>query len=416
MNATPPSPFPVRVLTEDDWPAILEVDSNAFGNTMEPEVLDAERVLQEPGRTQGAFDGPTLVGLTSAFSFDLTVPGAVVPAAGVSWVGVLPTHRRRGVLRGLMTAQLYDVRERGREAVAILWASEPVIYGRFGYGLASRAYSMKVPRSAHALRSDAPSDPALRLRLVPAEDWKATADVYAATAAARPGMVGRDDRWHRRGASDFPSLRDGRSALRCVVAEDDTGVRGYARYSTKPDWSTPVPSGTVDVREVIAVDSAALAALYRYLFDIDLMGVAELWNVPADSPLLHWLNNTRSTRPVWHDGLYVRLVEVGTALAQRSYSAPVDVVLEVSDQVCPWNDGRWRLVGGPDGARCERSDDAPDLTLGVTDLGGAYLGGTALGELAAAGRVQLRAGGADVLPAVSAAFSTSPAPWSSFVF
>jgi predicted acetyltransferase len=416
MNATPPSPFPVRVLTDEDWPAILEVDSNAFGSTMEAEVLDAERALQEPGRSLGAFDGPTLVGLTSAFSFDLTVPGAVVPAAGVSWVGVLPTHRRRGVLRGLMTAQLYDVRERGREAVAILWASEPVIYGRFGYGLASRSYSLNVPRSAEALRSDVPTDPTLRLRLVPAEDWKATADVYAAAAAGRPGMVGRDERWHRRGATDFVSMREGRSALRCVVAEDDKGIRGYARYSTKPDWSTPVPSGTVDVREVIAVDGAALAALYRYQFDIDLMGVTELWNVPTDSPLLHWLNNARSTRPVWHDGLYVRLIDVGTALAQRRYSAPVDVVLEVTDAVCPWNDGRWRLVGGPEGARCERSEDAPDLTLGVTDLGGAYLGGTALGELAAAGRVQVRAGGADVLPAVSAAFATSPAPWSSFIF
>jgi len=415
MNASP-TPFPIRVLTDEDWPAILEVDGNAFGSTAEAEVLEGERGMQEPGRTLGAFDGASLVGLTSAFSFDLTVPGEVVPAAGVSWVGVLPTHRRRGVLRGLMTAQLYDVRERGREAVAILWASEPVIYGRFGYGLASSAYAMKVPRNAHALRSDSPSDPALRLRLVPAEDWKLTADVYAAAAVARSGMIARDERWHRRAASDFPSLREGRSALRCVVAEDDNGLRGYARYSTKPDWKTPVPSGTVHVREVIGVDGAALAALYRYLFDLDLMGVADVWNVPVDSPLLHWLNNTRSTKPVWQDALYVRLVDVGTALAQRRYSAPVDVVLEVTDPVLPWNDGRWRLVGGPDGARCERSEDEPDLTLGVTDLGGAYLGGTALGGLAAAERVQVRPGRADVLPAVSAAFATSPAPWCPFVF
>jgi predicted acetyltransferase len=415
MNASPTS-FPIRVLTDEDWPAVLEVDGNAFGGTLEAEVNEGERALQEPGRSHGAFDGPTLVGLTSAFSFDLTVPGAVVPAAGVSWVGVLPTHRRRGVLRGLMTAQLHDVRERGREAVAVLWASEPVIYGRFGYGLASTAYSMKVPRNAHALRADAPSDPALRLRLVPAEDWKLTADVYAAAAAARPGMIARDERWHRRAASDFPSLREGRSALRCVVAEDDTGLRGYARYNTKPDWSTPVPSGTVNVREVIAVDGAALAALYRYLFDLDLMGVTDLWNVPVDSPLLHWLNNARATKPIWQDALYVRLVDVGTALAQRRYSAPVDVVLEVSDPLLPWNDGRWRLVGGPDGARCERTEVEPDLTLGVTDLGGAYLGGTALGGLAGAERVQVRAGAADLLPAVSAAFATSPAPWCPFVF
>lgn len=416
MDAPPPTPFPVRVLTEEDWPAILEVDGNAFGSTFDAEVVDAERSLHEPGRTLGAFDGPTLVGLTSAFSFDLTVPGAVVPAAGVSWVGVLPTHRRRGVLRGLMATQLYDVHERGPEAVAVLWASEPVIYGRFGYGLASRAYQMTVPRSAHVLRSDTPSDPALRLRLVPADDWKQTAEVYATAAKARPGMIARDERWGRRATSDFPSMREGRSALRCVVAEDDSGPRGYARYSTKPDWSTAIPSGTVHIREVIGVDGAALAALYRYLFDLDLMGVAELWNVPIDSPLLHWLDNTRATKPVWLDGLYVRLVDVGRALAQRRYSTPVDAVLEVIDEVCPWNNRRWRLVGGPDGARCERSEDEPDLTLAVTDLGGAYLGGTALGELAAAGRVQVRTGAAAVLPAVSAAFSTSPAPWCPFVF
>jgi predicted acetyltransferase len=416
MNAPPASPFPVRELTDDDWPAILEVDSNAFGNTFDTEVLDAERDLHEPGRTQGAFDGPTLVGLTTAFSFDLTVPGAVVPAAGVSWVGVLPTHRRRGVLRGLMTTQLYDVHERGREAVAILWASEPVIYGRFGYGLASRSYAMKVPRSAEALRADAPTDPALRLRLVPADDWKLTADVYAAATKARPGMIARDERWNRRATSDYPSMRQGKSALRCVVAEDENGPRGYARYSTKPDWSTPVPSGTVDVREVVAVDNAALAAIYRYLFDLDLMGVIELWNVPVDSPLLHWLNNTRATVPTWQDSLYVRLVDVGRALEQRTYSAPVDVVLGVTDPVCPWNDGAWRLVGGPDGARCERTEDEPVLRLSATDLGAVYLGGTAVGELAATGRVQVRDGAASVLPAVSAAFSTSPAPWCPFVF
>ena len=416
MNAAPASPFPVRELTDDEWPAILEVDSNAFGNTFDTEALEAERDLHEPGRTLGAFDGSTLVGLTTAFSFDLTVPGAVVPAAGVSWVGVLPTHRRRGVLRGLMTAQLYDVHERGREAVAILWASEPVIYGRFGYGLASRCYAMKVHRSADALRADSPNDPALRLRLVPADDWKLTADVYAAAAKQRPGMIARDERWNRRATSDFPSMRHGKSALRCVVAEDENGPRGYARYSTKPDWSTPVPSGTVDVREVVATDNAALAAIHRYLFDLDLMGIVELWNVPVDSPLLHWLNNTRATVPTWQDSLYVRLVDVGRALAQRTYAAPVDVVLGVTDPVCPWNDGSWRLVGGPDGARCERTEDEPVLRLSATDLGAAYLGGTAIGELAGTGRVQVRDGDAGVLPAVSAAFSTSPAPWCPFVF
>ena len=417
--------YPIRVLTDEDWPSILDVDTNAFGSTFETEVLDAERALHEPGRTIGAFDGETMVGLATAFSFDLSVPGSptrLVPAAGISWVGVLPTHRRRGVLRGLMTTQLHDIRERGRESVAILWASEPVIYGRFGYGLASRAFALKVPRSPVALRADAPTDPALRLRLVPAQDAKEAADVYAAAVRARPGMIARDDRWTTRATSDHPSMRHGKSALRCVVVEGDGGdggFRGYARYSTKADWTTGSPAGTVDVREVIALDAAALAALYRYLFDLDLMKVVELWNVPVDSPLLHWLNSTRAAAPSWQDSLYVRLVDVGAALSQRTYSTPIDVVLEVADPVCPWNDGAWRLVGGPDGARCERADDAgdqPDLSLSVTDLGAAYLGGTALAELAQAGRVQQHRGGDSALAAVSSAFTTSPQPWCPFIF
>ncbi|MGZ4626640.1 MAG: GNAT family N-acetyltransferase, partial [Kineosporiaceae bacterium] len=251
----PPSPYPIRALTDDDWPDLVDVDSNAFGNTFAPELLETERELHEAGRTIGAFDGSTLAGIATAYSFDLTVPGAVVLAAGVSWVGVLPTHRRRGVLRGLMTHQLYDVRARGREALAILWASEPQIYGRFGYGMASRALSLTVPRDPGALRADAPEDPTLRLRLVPAEDWKLTADVYDAAARTRPGMLGRDERWHQRAARDLPALREGRSALRCIVAEDDRGIRGYARYATKPDWAPGRPQGTVHLREVVTLDA-----------------------------------------------------------------------------------------------------------------------------------------------------------------
>jgi predicted acetyltransferase len=175
----------------------------------------------------------------------------------VSWVGVLPTHRRRGVLGALMDFQLGSVHDAGREPIAVLWASEPQIYGRFGYGLASHHWSMTVPRSATALSRDTPADPELRLRLVPAGDWKATAGVYDEVRTRRPGMLGRDDRWWARAVRDLPALRNGASALRCVVAEDGLGVRGYARYSTKQHFDENFGSGRVDVREVLAVDPAA---------------------------------------------------------------------------------------------------------------------------------------------------------------
>jgi predicted acetyltransferase len=411
--------YPVRTLREDDWPQVLEVDGHAFGHVIEPDLADLERVVAEPDRMVGAFDGDTLCGVAAAFSFDLAIPGAVVPAAGVSWVGVLPVYRRKGVLRGLMRHQLYDVRDRGREAIAILWASEPQIYGRFGYGLASRAYSVSVPRNAHALRPDAPQDPGLRLRLVAGDDWKVTAEAYDQVARSRPGLLARDARWHSNSVIDLPSRREGKSPLRCVVVEDAAGVRGYARYSTKPDWSTGQAAGTVHVREVIAVDGEALAALYAYLFDLDLMARTDLWNVPVDDPLLHWLTNIRAAAPRLQDALYVRILDVAGALAQRAYSTAIDTVIEVSDELCPWNAGRWRLTGGPYGARCEPVSDregggAADVSLAVADLGAAYLGGTTLHELCLAGRAKEGRPGA--LAAASAAFSWSPAPWCPVVF
>ena len=414
---TPPSGpgvFPVRAIGDDDWTDFFEVDGLAFGSSAPDELIELARPIFEEGRSIAAFDGATPVGIATAFSFDLSVPGSALPAAGVSCVGVLPTHRRRGVLRALMTHQLHDIHERGHEPLAILWASEPPIYGRFGYGLASRAYALEVSRSPHALRADVPADPTLRLRLVPADDWKITAEVYAQVARQRPGMLARDERWWTKAVRDLPSLREGRSALRCVVAEDDDGVRGYARYATKPNWTPGRPEGTVHVREVAAVDAAASALLYRYLFDQDLMSTVDVWNIAVDDPLLLWLDNIRSATPRWLDALYVRLVDVPAALRSRTYATPVDVVLQVSDTLCPWNDGRWHLAADADRVSCEATDGPADLSLSVTELGAAYLGGTLLEDLAMAGRVAEHTPGA--LTTTSSAFRSSPAPWCPVIF
>jgi predicted acetyltransferase len=327
---------------------------------------------------------------------------------------VLPTHRRRGILRALMTHQLHEIHARGREPLAVLWASEPMIYGRFGYGLASRAYGLEVPRSPHALRADVPTDPRLRLRFVAGDDWKITSEVYAEAARRRPGMLARDERWWQKAVRDVPSMRDGRSALRCVIAEDDDGVRGYARYSTQPDWTPGRAQGTVHVREVMSVDAAARALLYGFLFDQDLMDKVDLWNVPEDDPLLLWLHNLRATKPRWFDALYLRLVDLPSALRARSYQAPLDVVLDVTDPVCPWNAGRWALVAGGDQVTCELTDRPADLSMSVTDLAAAYLGGTLLADLATAGRIAVHSPAA--LTAASLAFQSSPAPWCPVVF
>jgi predicted acetyltransferase len=344
----------------------------------------------------------------------MAVPGgAVVPTAGLSMVHVAATHRRQGVLRLMMRRVLDDVRAAGEEPLTVLTASEPGIYGRFGYGMATRQLDADIDTSRVTLQVPPAAD-RIRLRLV--SDAGSVRDVceavYARRVAARPGMLQRAPGWEGLPLLDPPGERSGATPLACVLAEDEHGeVRGYARYALKSEWDAQdVARGSVLLRDLEALDTASYGALWRYLFGIDLMPVLRVRNRPVDDPWLHMVgDNVRRCRPRWRDSLFARPVEVGAALQARTYSSPVDVVLEIADYFCPWNAGRWRLSGDGTGAVCERTVEAADLTLSVRELGAAYLGGTTLRALSLAGRVQEQREGA--LGAASGAFATDLAPW-----
>lgn len=402
----------MRVLQGDEWDVWYDHLELAFGGVPEsPEERELYRSLTETERSLGVWDGETCVGSAGAFSFRLSVPGgALVPAAGVTMVGVAPTHRRQGMLTSLMRRQLDDVRA-GGEPIAVLTASDPAIYGRFGYGTA--AYSMSVEIDTTRVRlSVPPGTDDVRLRLV--DPRKALADceqVYAALVAGRPGMPARQPGWELLPLLDPESDRKGASPLKCVVAERADGeVVGYARYRVKPDWEPAGSDGKVEVADLDALDPAAYAALWRYVFSVDLTWTVRAYKRPADDALLHLVTDVRRSRARLRDSLHVRLVDLPAALAARTYGAPLDVVLEVEDAFCPWNAGRWRLSAGPDGAAvCTRTEDPADLELSVRELGAAYLGGTTLNSLAAAGLVREASPGA--LARTSRAFAGEVAPW-----
>ncbi|GAA1232614.1 GNAT family N-acetyltransferase [Kitasatospora nipponensis] len=363
----------------DDWYRTLEV---AFGGQAgSPERRELWRALTEVDRSLAVWDGTDLVGAAGAFSFAMAVPGgAVLPTAGVTMVGVLPTHRRRGVLTALMRHQLDEIHERG-ESLAALTASEPAIYGRYGYGLASWRLAVRIARARVTVAAPAPqAAPAVRLRLAdPAASLAACEELYAARVPLRPGMLARRPGWERAALLDPPEEREGHSALQCVLAEDRAGggLLGYARYAVRVEWQHAGAAGAVRVREVTAADPRAHAALWAFLLDLDLTDTVRAENLPVDDPLLHLVSDPRRLRPHLHDALFVRLVEVGDALSSRRYAAPLDVVLEVTDAFCPWNAGRWHLrsAGRELGALCEPTEAPADLALDVRELGSAYLGG-----------------------------------------
>lgn len=407
----------LRELSQGDWEQWYKTLDVAFGGVAEaPEERDLWRDLTECERSIGAWDGETCVGTAGAFSFRMSVPGgALVDTAGVTMVGVAATHRRRGLLTAMMRRQLDDVRERG-EAVAVLTASEPEIYGRFGYGAGSFHHRMEIDTTRVGLTVPPGTDD-VRLRYeTPAKALPACEAVYAQRVPGRPGLMARRPGWERLITLDPSADRNGASPQQCVLAERDGEVVGFAFYAVKPEWDAQGPKGTVKVQDVEALDPAAYAALWRFLFDIDLTSTVLALNRPVDDPVAQLVTNVRRCDLRTRESLYVRLVDVGAALEARTYQAPVDVVLDVEDAFCPWNQGRWRLTGDTKGASCKRvDDDTPaDLALAVRELGSLYLGGVPLTQLAAAGRVrELRQG---AVAEAGLAFGSAVAPWLSHGF
>jgi predicted acetyltransferase len=344
-----------------------------------------------------------------AFPFELTVPGGLVRAGGVTVIGILPPFRRRGLLRGLMRAQFEAMHERG-EHVAYLWASEDRIYGRYGYGMASQTMWIDLSRD-HAGFALPPASPG-GVRIVGLEEALASfPDVYERVAVRTPGMFGRTPAWwETRTLRDPPERREGGGEHVRIVYEEDGRAEGYAVYRIHAHWEDGLADGHVNVVEALGATPSATAALWRYLLDVDWMQSVRARLLPVDHELTFLLAEPRHLRARVGDGLWVRVVDVGEALRARTYADLEPVTIELADGYCPWNVGRWRV--GPEGV--ERSAGEPDLRCDVRELGSAYLGGVSWHELVRAGRVEELVEGAAAR--ATALFAADRAPWCPEIF
>lgn len=402
----------LRAITDDEFDDLLRVDHAAFSSTPHDEDANADlRKVVENDRTRAVFEGGRMVGVSATFSFELTLPGlTVVPVAAVSLVGVLPTHRRRGHLTRMMGALLDDAADRG-EAVAVLLASESVIYGRYGYGVASSHVAVEIDTRYAALRPSLPADAGRVVLLHSDEAAKVLPSVLDAARRLQPGDLRRPEPWWDGTFRDPERERKDASTLFYAVHENAAGeADGYAMYRVRHSWEHALPDGRVLANEVVGLTPAVEAALWRYLLALDLITVVEAELRPLDDPLRWMLVDPRRLRVTMaSDMLWVRPVDVAAALAARRYRVPGTLVLDVADPFRPQTAGRYRLDGGPDGAECRRTSDDADLSLAVEDLGALYLGGVAASTLAAAARVVEHRPGA--LAAADAMLGGSPLPF-----
>ena len=409
--------FVIRPIHSDEFDALFYAMRYAFHESQSAEERESERSVFEFDRSLAVFDGDKIVGSTVVLSRDVTVPGGPIPVACVSAVTVAATHTRRGLLTQLMHRQLSELHEERREPVAALWASEAGIYGRYGYGMAARHARLSVPTREVRLKEPVPPS-ARQVRLGEANDPALRAEMVAVYERVRPSAVGHCDRrgnwWDFRLFDPESRQGGGLTTMRVVLHDAADGSDGYAVFRVRDEWGARGPEGEVVVHEVIAETPEADRALWSFLFDTDLVNLVTLRIGPADTPLVHMVDQPRRIEAELGDNLWVRVVDVDRALSARWYATQLDIVLEVTDAFCPWNAGRWRLVGGPDGARCERTDAPADLALTSTELGAAYLGGTTLATLAAAGRAREVRPGA--LREASTAFAEPRSPFCPEVF
>ena len=365
-------------------------------------VLPAERIY-------AAWERSRAVGGLGAFPFRLTIPGGSVPAAGVTIAAVLPTHRRRGVLRAMMRALLDACHERG-EPVAYLWATEDTIYGRFGFGLASFTAEIDLPRERSAFHASFASWGHVQL-VPPATAEQLVAPIYERVAVNTPGMFARSSAWWQVRTLDDPEWRRGPNGdLLCAVLEDGGRPTAYALYRMNSAFERGLQSGSVAVVEAVGDSPEATRAIWRYLLDIDWMARVKAGLLPLDHPLLLLLAEPRRLGFSLRDGVWVRLLDIKTALSARSYQPEGSVVIEVTDEFCPWNAGCWRVSS----AGVERTGEAPGLHCDASGLGSVYLGGFTWTQLARALRAQELISGA--LARADTLFQVTSAPWCPEIF
>ena len=394
----------------DDVRQALAPIRHYFGRSA-PNEDQAERFTRvlPADRIYAAWEGSRAVGGLGAFSFRLTIPGGSVPAAGVTIAAVLPTHRRRGVLRAMMRALLDACHERG-EPVAYLWATEDTIYGRFGFGLASFTAEIDLPRERSAFHASFASWGHVQL-VPPATAEQLVAPIYERVAVNTPGMFARSSAWWQVRTLDDPEWRRGPNGdLLCAVLEDGGRPTAYALYRMNSAFERGLQSGSVAVVEAVGDSPEATRAIWRYLLDIDWMARVKAGLLPLDHPLLLLLAEPRRLGFSLRDGVWVRLLDIKTALSARSYQPEGSVVIEVTDEFCPWNAGCWRVSS----AGVERTGEAPGLHCDASGLGSVYLGGFTWTQLARALRAQELISGA--LARADTLFQVTSAPWCPEIF
>jgi predicted acetyltransferase len=394
----------IRSITADEVGRYRQAIMTTFGGgdpDEDPHGDERFAALIDGSQAWAAFDGPYIVATAATFMLELVVPGGTLPMAGLTMVTVRPTHRRRGLLRELVGVHLDDARRRG-QAVSGLWSSEAPIYGRFGYGVAAEGELVEID-DARSLRVAAGRELDALEWIDEAQALEQLPAIYERATRERPGALRRSETWWReRRFLEAPFVRGGASRRRHALARRGADAVGYLAYRQRGGFTDGLPSGKVEIIELIAVDARAEATLWRLALAIDLFPTVTWGNAPVDHPLPWLVDDRRRVRSRRLDTLWLRLDDVAAALAGRRYAADGALRFAIDDA------HTWQLTVADGVGRCAPVAAVPELRLDRSALGSLYLGGVAASQLA---RAELVRGDAPAIATADRLLRWPVAPW-----
>jgi len=391
-------PIELRASTWDDFPSVKVINARGENGYRSQVDFDTHRLVFTPDRSIMAFDGKNMVGNALSYEMDMYIPGGISKIAAVASVSVQATHRRKGINRSIMKYQLEDIHSR-QEPLAVLQASESIIYGRYGYGMASFESNLEIEktRSAYAIDQVSEGQPYF---IEESEAREIFPQIYAKAIENRVGMVSRKENWWEFRFRE-PGLKGGDPKSWFIKYQKDGINDGYLRYT--------IDDTELNIIELMASSHDAYSSLWRLCLDMDLVDIIKAEHRPVDEELKWMLADPR--RLVEHscDRYWVRLVDVKKALSQRSYSVDGSLTLEVKDSFLPWNQEVVELRSESGESSCATSNRNPDIVLSAGDLGAVYLGGINFSTLLAAGRIEEVTKGS--VTKANLMFSTTRNPW-----
>ena len=388
----------LRTSTWNDFPSVKVINARGENGYRSQVDFDAHRLVFTPDRSIMAFDGKNMVGNALSYEMDMYIPGGISKIAAVASVSVQATHRRKGINKSIMKYQLEDIHSR-QEPLAVLQASESIIYGRYGYGMASFESNLEIEktRSAYAIDHASEGQPYF---IEESEAREIFPQIYAKAIENRVGMVRRRENWWEFRFRE-PGLKGGDPKSWFVKYQKNGETDGYLRYT--------INEAELNIIELIASSHEAYSSLWRLCLDMDLVDTIKAEHRPADEELKWMLADPRRLVEHSSDRYWVRLVDVKKALSQRSYSVDGSLTLEVKDSFLPWNQEVVELRSESGESSCATSNKNPDIVLSAGDLGAVYLGGINFSTLLASGRIEEITKGS--VSKANLMFSTERKPW-----